>query len=337
MRGRPARLPGGSPRNRNTSGGYSQYNSRAGPTCRLSFVKGRKGPADLSGRGSGRIEIDDPERQRGGSDILEPALSQDFHELGWRGECPDGRRQVGVRGVVPRHHSSDSGQHAVEVPEIAPRERTAYAGRRTREWRHRPPGLSTRAISSTAARVSSTLRMPNATVTASTDCEATGTRVASPRTSVTPRPAEDEASFCWPTRSMAPAKSTPTTRLAPGRASRAAIARSAVPVQRSTTRSLPGELQGSDRAAPPAAIDAGAQQVVEKIVSAGNGVEHAGDPFGRLRRVRRTRQSEATRTSRYRMPTYPFMSNARLTCDRSSARTSDCSYTSSAATVRTPA
>ena len=34
------------------------------------------------------------------------------------------------------------------------------------------------------------------------------------------------------------------------------------------------------------------------------------------------------------MPTQPFMSNARLTCDRSSARTSDCSQTSSTATPR---
>src|SRR3954468_2006164 len=42
------------------------------------------------------------------------------------------------------------------------------------------------------------------------------------------------------------------------------------------------------------------------------------------------------KTIRYRMPTYPFRSNARLTCDRSSALTSDCSYTSSPAIRATP-
>ena len=47
----------------------------------------------------------------------------------------------------------------------------------------------------------------------------------------------------------------------------AAIARSAVPVQRSRTRSASGERQRADRALPPAAIDPGAQQMIEKIVA----------------------------------------------------------------------
>ena len=36
------------------------------------------------------------------------------------------------------------------------------------------------------------------------------------------------------------------------------------------------------------------------------------------------------------MPTYPFRSKARFTCERSDALTSDCSYTSNAATTATP-
>ena len=58
---------------------------------------------------------------------------------------------------------------------------------------------------------------------------------------------------------------------------RAAIARSAVPVHRSSTRSSPGQLQRPDRRAPPAAIDAGAEQMVQQIVAPGDGVEHSGD------------------------------------------------------------
>jgi hypothetical protein len=42
------------------------------------------------------------------------------------------------------------------------------------------------------------------------------------------------------------------------------------------------ERQCVDRAAAPPPIDTGTQKVVEEVVSAGNGVEHAGDSVGRL-------------------------------------------------------
>jgi len=78
-----------------------------------------------------------------------------------------------------------------------------------------------------------------------------------------------------------PAKSTPMTRAAAGRASAAAIARSPVPVHKSSTRSVrqPQRLESRGGAN---AIDAGAEQVVEEIVAAGDRVEHAGDAFGRF-------------------------------------------------------
>ena len=89
--------------------------------------------------------------------------------------------------------------------------------------------------------------MPNAIVIASTDAAAAGMRAASPRTSATRSASPARAIFPRPTRSIAPAKSTPTTRAAAGRARIAAIARSAVPVQRSSTRSRP--VSASDRIA----------------------------------------------------------------------------------------
>ena len=58
-------------------------------------------------------------------------------------------------------------------------------------------------------------------------------------------------------RSISPAKSTPTTRAAPGRAVAAPIATSAVPVHTSSSRSRAGQRQRLDRAPPPVAIEAG--------------------------------------------------------------------------------
>ena len=70
--------------------------------------------------------------------------------------------------------------------------------------------------------------MPNATVTASTDPLAAGMRAASPRTSVTRFARPRARVFSSPTRSIAPAKSTPThARARRGARRSAAIARSA--------------------------------------------------------------------------------------------------------------
>jgi len=45
------------------------------------------------------------------------------------------------------------------------------------------------------------------------------------------------------------------------------------------------EGQGANCGTTPASVDAGAQQVIEEVVPAGNRVEHAGDTLGRLREI----------------------------------------------------
>ena len=150
----------------------------------------------------------------------------------------------------------------------------------------RPPGLSTRRISRArrcrsarrcGCRTRSSRRRPTRR---RPEC---ASRRRAPARSRRSRPRA--RSFSRPTRSIAPAKSTPTTRARRRPRRRAAIARSAVPVHRSSTRSRP--VSASDRIArlPPAAIDAGAQQVVEEIVARGDRVEHARDALRRFRDV----------------------------------------------------
>src|SRR5215203_5624995 len=98
-----------------------------------------------------------------------------------------------------------------------------------------PPGRSTRAISRHAAAGSSTLRMPNPIVAASTLASRKGIRIASPRMRSTAEPRILPLPIC----SIAAEKSTPTTRFARCGPLVAASARSAVPVQRSRTISRP--------------------------------------------------------------------------------------------------
>ncbi len=82
--------------------------------------------------------------------------------------------------------------------------------------------------------------MPNATVNASTEASATGRRIASPRTSCTREVNPAAAILSRPLASIAPAKSTPTTRRPlPGRARAVPMATSAVPAHTSSTRSRP--------------------------------------------------------------------------------------------------
>src|SRR5437588_568072 len=82
----------------------------------------------------------------------------------------------------------------------------------------RPCGFRTRWISPHAAGTSSTLRMPKPIATASTEASATGKRVASPRISAIARWRRRAPTFRLPMARLAEAKSSPTTRAAPGRA-----------------------------------------------------------------------------------------------------------------------
>ena len=80
---------------------------------------------------------------------------------------------------------------------------------------------------------------------------------------------------------MAPAKSTPMIRL-PSTAVAVAIARSAVPVHRVDDVRAGPKSQLPHGARPPTRVQADAQGVIEKIVPAGNRVEHRRDARGRL-------------------------------------------------------
>ena len=115
-------------------------------------------------------------------------------------------------------------------------------------------------------------------VTASTDRSAAGSCMASPRSSVMCWDSPAARTFCRPRASMAPEKSTPTTRAAPGRdASHVCRARAHV-----EQRLAAGEHQRPNRGSAPAAIDAGAQEMVEKVVARRDRIEHAGDAIRRL-------------------------------------------------------
>ena len=148
-----------------------------------------------------------------------PLLSQNFHELVGRRERADRRWQVAVRGIVARHQPADARQHVVEVPEVRATNHRGRSASRTRGSRAGRPVRARDASPRRPPRVFSTLRMPNAIVTASTDPVGDGNarRVAAHQRDADREPLAPQ--LLAPTRSMAPAKSTPTTRAAPGRAS----------------------------------------------------------------------------------------------------------------------
>src|SRR5262249_52214877 len=136
-----------------------------------------------------------------------------------------------------------------------------------------PPRLSTRHISRQAVGTSSTLRMPNATVTASTDESAAGIRVASPRTSVT--------SLASPARLSPRAPAPP--HLVPADIEHRAREINADDARGARRRGPGGdrqirrpradvehalaarELQRADRPLAPAAVDPGAEHVIEEV------------------------------------------------------------------------
>ena len=146
----------------------------------------------------------------------------------------------------------------------------------------RPPGLMTRASS---ARAASGLRD---VADAESDRRRVGpavahaeSRVASPRTSVIATVERALATLSSPIAASRRRNRRRRSR-APARASAAAIAKSAVPVQRSTMRASPARSQLADRARAPALVEAGAEDVIEEVVAAGDRVEHRRDARGGL-------------------------------------------------------
>ncbi len=154
-------------------------------------------------------------------------------------ERTDRLRQIGVRAVVARHKATDARQHVREVREV---HGSHDRDRRNRELEDREP----------SAGPQHAVQLANSRPLCSRRCgsrrrssprrwidPATGTRVASPRTSVIDSASPARRIFSPPIRSIAAAKSTPTARRAPRGAVRAAIATSPVPVHRSSSRSDP--------------------------------------------------------------------------------------------------
>ena len=166
---------------------------------------------------------------------------------------------------MPRHRAADPRQDVAEIPEVE-RPHGGHAGRPNSRIASRPPGRSTRSNSAHATSGCCTLRMPNAIVDRIAPTRRRPAAASRRRAPAAPgRRATGARTLMTPCASIAPAKSTPTTRAAPRRrAARRAIATSAVPVQTSSSRSRPvspaSESRGaasSDRARPTAPCSAG--------------------------------------------------------------------------------
>ena len=125
--------------------------------------------------------------------------------------------------------------------------------------------------------------MPNATVTASTLPSRTGSRIASPRTSAIRRSSPAARTLLQPERQhRAGEVDADHARGAAGPPRRASSATSAVPVQTSSSVSRPVSRSDANRPRAPAAVDAGAEEVVEQVVARRDRIEHPGDAIGRL-------------------------------------------------------
>ena len=203
-----------------------------------------------------RIKNDAAKRQTDGRNLAEAGLSQDFHKLIRRRERADRRRQVGVRRVVARQRAADARQHAVDVPASRPRRTPGAVGTANSRIARRPPGFSTRYISAHAASMSSTLRMPNA------DRDGVDRRVAErdarrvARTSATRSSSRALAQLLRARRAASRRRSRRRPR-APRPAARAPPRsrdrRAGAEIEDALAA---GQPQRSDRARPPAAIDA---------------------------------------------------------------------------------
>ena len=211
------------------------------------------------------------------------ALSQNFHELVRRLEGRDRRRQVVVGGVVARDELCRSAGARTGNTRDSRRERAGAVGIANSRIARRPPGRSTRCISRQAASglfdVANAERDRDGIDRLSRDAESASRRRARARSSC--RAAHASVSrgrrAAWRPRSRRRRRE----RLAEwpcGLRSRGPPSR----CTESSTRSLPVKLERADRALSPRPVDPGAQDVVEEVVPAGNGIEHAFDASGRL-------------------------------------------------------
>ena len=89
---------------------------------------------------------------------------------------------------------------------------------------------------------------------------------------------------------------------APRRAFQRHVRRAGAHIQQ---RFAPGERQRADRPRPPAPVDAGAQDMIEKVVARRDRVEHPGDAVGSLvRTLCSSRDTSGQRVAaKYTMPT----------------------------------
>ena len=176
-----------------------------------------------------------------------------------------------------------------------------------------------------------TLRIPNAIVAASTDSFVSGQghRVAPHQLDRVARPRF--RTFSRPCVSIAPAKSTPTTRAAPRRAPsrsqhppcryrRRAAAR--VP-STAATRSPAGANSDRGRRTGPCSGDRSGRRSRRTCPRSSRRFVRIGDARSRIADSTDIQRQPVVR--KYRMPTHPLRSKARFTCERSFADTSDCS------------
>ena len=186
---------------------------------------------------------------------------------------------------MSRHGAADPRQDVAGIPEI---ERTEQRRARRAELENREPPAGPQHAQQLAARHLGLLHVANAegdrrarrTDVARRPAGSSHRRAPAGRaTSRLPRP-----QLLEPCASIAPEKSTPTTR-ARAVAAPAPIATSAVPVQTSSSLSRPVNCSARNRAPAPVAIEAAGQNRVEQVVAAGDRVEHARDLRRRLVRL----------------------------------------------------
>ena len=211
---------------------------------------------------------------------VKPACRRIFTNSSGDRERADRGRQVAVGGVVARDAARPMrGSTRLKYQPVHRSRTTGHVGIANSRIARRPPGSARGAFRRTPRPCSSTLRMPKPIVTASTDASAerNARRVAAHQRDASIERSRAQSSAGRPAASRRRNRRRPPARAGRLTRARAAIARSPVPVHRSSTRSRP--VSRSERMArlPPAPIDAGAEQMIEEIVAAGDRVEHARD------------------------------------------------------------
>ena len=222
-----------------------------------------------------------PKRQRDGPRRrVNPAVAEFSQTRPGGGNAPTEAGRYAYALWCFETSAADPRQHVAEIPASTACGCRGRAAAPNSRIASRPPGRSTRAhLGAARAPARSTLRMPNAIVTASHERVAHRDRASRRRAPAgCARSSAARAQLARArARSIAPAKSTPTTD-APRRARARPRSRGrAVPVQRSSTRSPAGQRSASTARVAPAAIEAGAEQMIEEVVARGDRVEHARD------------------------------------------------------------